>query len=160
MLAWSAHLSLVRNCCSLGTSLSISNNTITLYRRELSLNTRRMTVIGAYSSKLYTVYIACWFCVNHCSSINQHSIDSLRQVLRWSHAPLSKLANKMDFCSFHVSLAKICVYFHTWEANRQCFHKTEMQCTSFKSAVTHCLSGKLYHTFWRLEELLNISTSI
>ena len=44
------------HCCSLiGTSLSISNNTITLFRREFSLNIRRMTVFGTYSSKLYTV---------------------------------------------------------------------------------------------------------
>ena len=42
---------------SLGTSLRLSNNTIALYRIEFSLNTRRMTVIGTYSSKLYTLYI-------------------------------------------------------------------------------------------------------
>ena len=57
VLSWSAHPSLVRKCCRLRTSLSISNNTITLYRREFLLNIRRMTVIGTYSSKLDTVYI-------------------------------------------------------------------------------------------------------
>ena len=41
-------------CCSLGTSLGTSNNTITLYIRDFSLNIRRITVIGTYSSKLYT----------------------------------------------------------------------------------------------------------
>ena len=61
VLSWSAHPSLVRKCCSLRTSLSISNNTITLCRREFSLNIRGMTVIGTYSSKLDTVlYILCW----------------------------------------------------------------------------------------------------
>ena len=61
VLSWSAHPSLVRKCCSLRTSLSISNNTITLYRREFSLNIRGMTVIGTYSSKLDTVlFILCW----------------------------------------------------------------------------------------------------
>ena len=61
VLSWSAHPSLVRKCCSLRTLLSISNNTITLYRREFSLNIRGMTVIGTYSSKLDTVlYILCW----------------------------------------------------------------------------------------------------
>ena len=52
VLAWSAHQSLVRKWCSLGTSLSISNNTITLYRREFSLSIhdiRRISVIGKYS---------------------------------------------------------------------------------------------------------------
>ena len=63
----------------------------------------------------------------------------------------------MNFCSSHVSLGKVC------RLNRQCFHETEMQCTSVISAITHCFAGKFYHTYWRLEErcyLLNISTSI
>ena len=56
------------------------------------------------------VYTVCWCCVNHRSPINQHSIDLLRNVLRRSHAPSSKLAIKMDFCSSHVSLGKLCMY--------------------------------------------------
>ena len=41
-------------------------------------------------------------------------------------------------------------------------HETEIKCTSLISAITYCLAGKFYHTFWGLEErwkLLNISTS-
>ena len=55
-LPFSAHPSL--ECSSFSTSLliSISNNTITLYGRELSLNKRRMTVIGTYLSKLYILH--------------------------------------------------------------------------------------------------------
>ena len=30
------------------------------------------------------------------------------------------------------------MYFHTCEGNQQCFHETEMQCTSLVSAITHC----------------------
>ena len=54
VLAWSAHPSLVRKCCGLGTSLNISSSTI-------SLNRRRITVIGTYSSKLH-VY-KCMYCM-------------------------------------------------------------------------------------------------
>ena len=144
VLAWTAHPSMVTKCCSLGTSFGISNNTI-------------IEII------YMTVYIVCWCRMNHCIPINKHSIDSLRNVLRWSHAPSSKLVTEMDFCSYHVSLGKVCMYFHTWKAYRRSFHENEMQCTSLTSAITHCLAGKLYHTFWGLEErwkLLNISTSI
>ena len=51
----------------------LSDNTITLYGRKHS----------------------------NCSPVNQHSIDSLRNVLRWSHAPWSKLATKMEFRLSH-----------------------------------------------------------
>ena len=109
---------------------------------------------------IYIVYNVCCCCVNHCIPINQNSIDMLRNVLIWSHAPSYRLATKMDLCLSHVSLGKACMYCQTWKANRQCFHDTEMQCTSLISAITHCLARKLYHTFWGLEErwkLLNIS---
>ena len=55
-LRFSAHPSL--KCCSFGTSplIIISNNTVTLYGRELLLNIRRMTVIGTYSSDFYILH--------------------------------------------------------------------------------------------------------
>ena len=126
-LAWSAHPSLVRKCCSLDTSLSISNNTITLYRREFSLNKTKMTVIGTYSSRLYTcIYrrlrakrsyltlvrvadriLQLWG--DNILYVGVAWIDSLRNVLRWSHAPSSKLATKMDFCSSRQSWI-VCIF--------------------------------------------------
>ena len=154
MLAWSAHQSLLRKWCRHGTLLSISSRTITLYGREFSLNIhdiRRMTVIGTYSTKF--LYCVCWCCLKHWCLINQHSIGSIRNVLIWSHAPSSKLTSKMDFCSSHVIFGKVCMYFHTWEANWQCFHETEIKCTSLISAISASGDWRKGGSYWTYQRI-------
>ena len=143
-LPFSAHPSLECSSCRTSLLISISNSTITLYGRELSLDKRRVTVIGTYLSKLYILHFGVASTIAS-QSVNQYSLDSLRNVLRWSHVSSSKLATKLDLCPSNVSHENVCMYFHTWKAY---WHEPDKQCSY--NSLWHCLAGNFYHAFWVL----------
>ena len=149
MLPFSAHQLL--ECCSIGTSLliSISNNTITLYGRELSLNIR-----GKQYRNWYIQYLS-KLCILHfgvawtiaAQSINIASIrwgmswdDHMHHHLNWQPRWISVL-----LMSVLKRFVYIFLYFKSLLAELSWTWQAMSIFISSYNSLGHCLAGNVYH---------------